>query len=433
MANQNIVITTKVEGLQAIERLNKEIDELKSVSDKASKEVTRLKSKIDRDLARAAAKSAKQIDKLQAKMERGLARAAARTTLQIDKLKSKIDRDLARAAAKSAKQIDRLEDKIKSLRVATRRTGDATSTTSDKFDKMGGQFSKVGGLGGELGGVFDALSVTMSGPLGLAIGAVTVGLGAAFAVTRQVNQSFENMVARADEAGRALTDLEESVVGANARMEASEKRLTESFDNFVVEFTGGAKKLDAEAAVFDVLAGHLEKFAGLLVNTQPVVAYAQAVQSLGQTALVAAANYDQFNLTFGMGADAAEAFSQNLDTLVDVHNEGAAAFESGGLISLIDGIGNAASMAADKFFDLADSVRSAVNEMSSVSDKALKGIKKPKRRRRRGGGGRKRKTKAERRQESGLAMVEDLAIADEPFDAVDAAALGGSGSGTPRR
>ena len=367
MANQNIVITTKVEGLQAIERLNKEIDELKSVSDKASKEVTRLKSKIDRDLARAAAKSAKQIDKLQAKMERGLARAAARTTLQIDKLKARLDRDLARAAAKSAKQIDRLEDKIKSLRGATRRTGDATSTTSDKFDKMGGQFSKVGGLGGELGGVFDALSVTMSGPLGLAIGAVTVGLGAAFAVSRQVNQSFENMVARAGETGRALTDLEESVVGANTRMEASEKRLTESFDNFVVEFTGGAKRLDASTVLIDTLTDKFLRFAEIQIKTQPsVLMYAQTIQGLGQTALIAAANYDKFNLTFEMGADAAEAFSQNLDTLVDVHNEGAAAFQGGGLTSLIDGFGNAASMAADKFFDLADSVRSAVNEMGSV-------------------------------------------------------------------
>ena len=86
MANQNIVITTKVEGLQAIEKLNEEIVTLKKVSDKASKEVDQLKAKLSKDLSKAAERSTKKLDLLKAKLARDLSRAASKTTKQIDRL-----------------------------------------------------------------------------------------------------------------------------------------------------------------------------------------------------------------------------------------------------------------------------------------------------------------------------------------------------------
>lgn len=378
MAKQNIVITTKVEGLQAIEKLNVEIGELKKVSDKASKQVDKLKTKIEKDLARAAVKSTKKLDLLKAKLARDLSRAASKTTKKIDRLTFSFDRKLASAAAKSTKKLDRLEKKLDNLRASMRKTRTTTAATSQTLDQMGGQFSKVGGLGAELGGVFDALSVTTAGPLGLAIGGLTIGLGAVYAASQVVSASFERVIERAQETGRALTDLESAVLSSNARMEESYTNLQESFDTFVVEFGGGARKIDTEAAIysrlgaiFDSLDGSMFKYTGL------VQFYVLTLRDLGSTAVIAADNLDALNFKFGAGQEAADGFSNALDTLFAIHNEGVAALENGGMGSLIDGLGQSATTAAASFLDLASSIRDAVAEfdVGDIFDKVVDFVK----------------------------------------------------------
>ena len=364
MAKQEIIIDTKVQGLQSVERLTKEIADLGKTSKKASR----------------------QIDSVRA--------GADRTT--------------------------------KSAKISSEQMGD-----------LAGQFSKMGAVSGPvgaLGGMFDALSVTMIGPLGLAIGGLTIGLGAVFAASKVVTASFERVIERAQETGRALTDLESAVLSSNARMEESYTNLQESFDDFVVEFGGGARKIDTEAAIysrlgaiFDSLDGSLFKYTGLIQF------YVFTLRDLGSTAVIAADNLDALNFEFGAGQEAADGFSDALDTLFAIHNEGVAALENGGMGSLIDGLGQSATTAAGSFLDLASSIRDAVAEfdVGDIFDKVVGFVKdrKGKKPRKRRGGGGKRKSAAERRRESGLAMVEGLAVPDEPFDPVEAAAARGIGVG----
>lgn len=396
MANQNIVITTKVEGLQAIERLNKEIDELKSVSDKASKE--------------------------------------------LDQLKSKISKDLSKAADKAARQVDRLEAQVGRLKGQLKKTQATTAATSDRFDSLGSQFSKVGGMGSELGGVFDALSVTTAGPLGLAVAGLTIGLGAVYAASQVVSASFERVIERAQETGRALSDLESAVLSSNARMEESYTNLQESFDSFVVEFSGGARKIDSEAAVYNLVGDALDdidtkgtKVTGTLEDFNGGLLYGTySLDNLVQTALIATDNLDEVTSAFSSADSMVEGFGEAMDVVIGIHETGVASLENGGMGSLIDGLGQSATTAAGSFLDLASSIRDAVAEfdVGDIFDKVVDFVKdrKGKKPRPRRGGG-KRKSAAERRRESGLAMVEGLAVPDEPFDPVEAAAARGIGVG----
>ena len=340
----------------------------------------------------------------------------------VERLTAEIE-SLGKTSTKASKQLDR-------VRAGADKTSRSAAQTADKMDDMATQFSKMGGVGGDLGGVFDALSVTMSGPLGAAIGATTIGIGALFAgfklsqaVLTQTSESFLNIATRAEEAGRAMTDFEASISAANIRLEEANQSLGDSFDDLIVKGMGGAKFADAQAIVFNKLTDEIESTDQMLMGFG---------LRFAQTAIIVADNIDELDLRFGAGAEAAEAFSNNLDLVIQVHNNGVAALQVGGLGGLIDGIGAAATNAAGRFFDLADSIRSAVSEfsISGFFDKINKAIKgaKPKRRRR-GGGGRRRKSAAERRQESALGLVDELAVPDEPFDPVEAAAARGIGVG----
>jgi hypothetical protein len=350
MAKQEIIIDTKVQGLQSVERLTKEIADLGKTSKKASR----------------------QIDSVRA--------GADRTT--------------------------------KSAKVSSEQMGD-----------LAGQFSKMGAVSGPvgaLGGMFDALSVTMSGPLGAAIGATTLALGSLFAgfkisqaIIAKTHEALDNIAARADKAGRAMTEFERRVSAANTRLEKANERLGASFDDMVVRATGGANFAKAEAILYEELASELdnvsEGFVGIGLR-------------LGSTAVVIADDLDVITKSFELGTDAVGGFIIALSAVIDVHQ---------GITPVamiiardLDTIGAAAAAASSQVNELADALAGAPEAVQQ----GLKGqaaVLKP---RKRGGGG-KRKSAAERRRESGLAMVEGLAVPDEPFDPVEAAAARGIGVG----
>ena len=350
MAKQEIIIDTKVQGLQSVERLTKEIADLGKTSKKASR----------------------QIDSVRA--------GADRTT--------------------------------KSAKVSSEQMGD-----------LAGQFSKMGAVSGPvgaLGGMFDALSVTMSGPLGAAIGATTLGLGTLFAgfkisqaVIAKTHQALENIADRAEKAGRAMTDFERRVSTANTRLEKANERLGASFDDMAVRAQGGAKFAKAEAIVFEELAKALDTV---------TVGFAGSAQRFGSTAVLIADDLAIITKSFEMGTDAIGGFVIAMGAVIDVHNE---VTPMAMIVARdLDTIGAAAAAASSQVNELADALAGAPEAVQQ----GLKGqaaVLKP--RKRRGGG--KRKSAAERRRESGLAMVEGLAVPDEPFDPVEAAAARGIGVG----
>tara|TARA_R100000655_G_scaffold6827_5_gene19179 strand:- start:491 stop:2185 length:1695 start_codon:yes stop_codon:yes gene_type:complete len=167
---------------------------------------------------------------------------------------------VAKASKDASKQLDKATKEIKQ---ADRASGKA----SEAVEGVASMFSRMGGAGGAAGGALESLAVTMTGPLGLAIGGAVVATGGLLI-------GFKALTGAISATSSAVLQY----IQNNKTLTAAAERATSAFDELVETFgaaiTGGenfAEVIDFIAEQFGIATKIIKDNAGTIFEVSKEV------------------------------------------------------------------------------------------------------------------------------------------------------------------
>lgn len=169
--------------------------------------------------------------------------------------------DVGTASAKAAKSLDRATKEIKQADRAAGKAG-------PELEDVAGMFSKMGGAGGAAGGALESLAVTMTGPVGLAIGATVLATGGLIL-------TFKAVTGAASATSSAILQYAENntvLQKASAATSSALDTLIETFGAAVIGGEGFADMLDFVAKEFRSMTKFITDNAGTIFETAKTIA-----------------------------------------------------------------------------------------------------------------------------------------------------------------
>ena len=143
---------------------------------------------------------------------------------------------VAKASKDASKHLDKATKEIKQ---ADRASGKASSAVED----VASMFSRMGGAGGAAGGALESLAVTMTGPLGLAIGGAVIATGGLLI-------GFKALTGAISATSSAVLQY----IQNNKTLTAATERATSAFDELVETFGAAITGGESFGEVIDFIA-----------------------------------------------------------------------------------------------------------------------------------------------------------------------------------
>ena len=177
----------------------------------------------------------------------------------LDSLQNSME-GVAKASKAASKQIDKATKEIKQ---ADRASGEA----SEAVEGVAAMFSRMGGAGGAAGGALESLAVTMTGPLGLAIGGAVIATGGLLLGFK----ALSGAITATSSAVLQYVENNKTLNAASERTKSALDELIETFGAAVVGGEGFGDVIDFIAEQFKIATQIIKDNAQGIFNTAKTV------------------------------------------------------------------------------------------------------------------------------------------------------------------
>lgn len=265
MATQEIVVEVKVEGAQTLEKLGTTMAEVGTTGAQASTQIEKVTKTVKAGGAAAAATSP-TFDLMASSIA-----LVASTSSQSNKHMKAIAVGLATLADKADEATAALKKTSKGVGKAGKQAkaaGKASEQASKKVADLGTLFSRMGGTGASAGFALESLAVTMTGPVGLAIGAVVVATGGLILTFKAVTGAVSATSSAILQYAENNTVLQKASAATSSALDT----LIETFGAAVIGGEGFADMLDFVAKEFRSMTKFISDNAGTIFKTAKTIA-----------------------------------------------------------------------------------------------------------------------------------------------------------------
>ena len=277
MATQEIVVEVKVEGAQTLEKLGATMAEVGTTGAQASTQIEKVTKTVKAGGAAAAATSP-NLDLMASSIA-----LVASASSQSNKHMKAIAVGLATLADKADEATAALKKTGKSVGKAGKQVkgaGKASEQAAKKVADLSTLFSRMGGTGASAGFALESLAVTMTGPVGLAIGAVVLATGGLILTFKAVSGAVSATSTAIFQYAENNAVLQKASAASSSALDT----LIETFGAAVIGGEGFADMLDFAAKEFRSMTKFITDNAGTIFETAKTIA--SGVLSLIKAAVV---------------------------------------------------------------------------------------------------------------------------------------------------